>query len=493
MNITEKITAPLTESRYLSAENADRYRSIMRLFYLHYEKMRYWLYQEEVFEELKAESYFADYTMEQCRQDLNALTGWKNLSTLQDTRNVKSIEAFKNKNFRYQMTEYSVEIERMVVRLENLLVEGASLEPALLDRLRIQIGKMEETAALEADQVHAWWNDLNHDFMRLNQNYQDYMRELNSVRAEELMRTQEFLVFKDRLIDYLRSFVRSLQMNVGKIEQHLKKADPRMTAELLDKVIQFELSVPRLDTEVTEQQIRERMEGRFQSILSWFVGTSGEESEAAKVFDTTNEIIRKITRYAARISEAGNGGANRREEYQKLASMFGKCQDIREAHCLSAMVFGIEKPLHLKGDFHRQTDSINSGVYEEAPLCMTIAPRVRTYKEKAKRAVIADRSKEKQEAKTAVLERERRNREVLQAYIKDGRLDFAKLPVLEPYVRNVFLLWLSKALENKSRTAKTEDGRHYTVEEQETGKRCVLQCTDGSFSMPAFSIIFEET
>lgn len=42
------------------------------------------------------------------------------------------------------------------------------------------------------------------------------MRELNSVRAEELMRTQEFLVFKDRLIDYLRSFVRSLQMNVGR-------------------------------------------------------------------------------------------------------------------------------------------------------------------------------------------------------------------------------------------------------------------------------------
>ena len=176
MNITEKITVPLIESRYLSAENADRYRSIMRLFYLHYEKMRYWLYQEEIFEELKAEPYFADYTMEQCRQDLNALVGWRNLSTLQDTRNVKSIEAFKNKNFRYQMTEYSVEIERMVVRLENLFVEGASLEPALLDRLRIQIGKLEETAALESDQVHVWWNDLNHDFMRLNQNYQDLLR-----------------------------------------------------------------------------------------------------------------------------------------------------------------------------------------------------------------------------------------------------------------------------------------------------------------------------
>ena len=32
------------------------------------------------------------------------------------------------------------------------------------------------------------------------------MRELNSVKAEEMMKTKEFLVFKDRLIEYLRSF-----------------------------------------------------------------------------------------------------------------------------------------------------------------------------------------------------------------------------------------------------------------------------------------------
>ena len=73
MEITAKLTTPLTEAKYLSMENADRYRSVMRLFYLNYEKMRYWMYQEEVFEELKQSEYFADYTMEQCQQDLKAL------------------------------------------------------------------------------------------------------------------------------------------------------------------------------------------------------------------------------------------------------------------------------------------------------------------------------------------------------------------------------------------------------------------------------------
>lgn len=56
------------------------------------------------------------------------LTEWKNLNTIQDTRKVSSIEEFKNKKFRYQMSEYSVEIERLVLRLENLLIEGASLD-----------------------------------------------------------------------------------------------------------------------------------------------------------------------------------------------------------------------------------------------------------------------------------------------------------------------------------------------------------------------------
>ena len=34
---------------------------------------------------------------------------------------------------------------------------------------------------------------------------------------------------------------------------------------------------------------------------------------------------------------------------------------------MAAVVFGIEKPLHLKGLPWRQTESINSGVFEEEP------------------------------------------------------------------------------------------------------------------------------
>ena len=140
---------------------------------------------------------------------------------------------------------------------------------------------------------------------------------------------------------------------------------------ILERLTEYEFSIPRIDVEVTKEQLWDKIHGRWRSIENWFLGTAGAGSEAGKVFDTTNEIIRRITRYATRISEQNHSGANRREEYAKIARLFWDCKTIEEAHRLSAVVFGIEKPLHLKGDIQRATESINSGVYEEPPAMFT--------------------------------------------------------------------------------------------------------------------------
>ena len=218
MQLTDKLLKPIKETSYLTAENARRYRVILRFFYMQYEKIKYWMKQDEVHRELCTHDEFADYTMEQCRQDLDALVNWGNLLTMQDTKRVTSIEAFKSRQYRYQLSEYTVEIERMTIRLEKLFVEGASLEPTLLEKIRRELEKLNGIADKPALTVYSWWNDLNNDFIRLNQNYQDYMRDLNSAKAEELMKTAEFILYKDKLIEYLRSFVKGLQLNVGIIE-----------------------------------------------------------------------------------------------------------------------------------------------------------------------------------------------------------------------------------------------------------------------------------
>ena len=72
MQVTEKLTKALTEAKYLNADNVGRYRCIMRIFFENYEKLHYWLYQEEIYDQMKADPFFADYRLEQCQPTLHS-------------------------------------------------------------------------------------------------------------------------------------------------------------------------------------------------------------------------------------------------------------------------------------------------------------------------------------------------------------------------------------------------------------------------------------
>ena len=69
-----KYLQSIPEATYLTAGNAQQYRRIMRIFYNEYEKMHFQLYKEDVLEILKTYPEYDEHTMEQLKNDLNALT-----------------------------------------------------------------------------------------------------------------------------------------------------------------------------------------------------------------------------------------------------------------------------------------------------------------------------------------------------------------------------------------------------------------------------------
>lgn len=492
MEITNKLTKQIDEMRYLTVDNTWRYRSILRYFYLQYEKMKYWMYKEEIFDELKKHEEFNEYTMDQCKQDLDVLISWKNLLAIQDTSKVATVEEFKNKQFRYQLSEYSVEIERLTIKLENLLVESASLEPSLLERLKEEIRKMPQMVSEEDKDVGSWWSSLNNDFKRLNQNYQDYIRDLYSLKAEEMMKTKEFLVFKDKFIDYLRDFIKGLQYNSNAIEYILSQISEETVEIVLDKIFAYEKSIPRIDTEVSDDIIKDNIDGRWKNLKEWFLGSHGLESEASKLLNITNEIIRKITRFASQIAESRNSAANRKEEYKKLGEMFLKCETLDDAHKLSSLTFGIFNMKHIKGEVNRKTESINSSIFEEDPHIESVKPRIRAYREKSVRNPIMNNEQRKSEMLHKIIKIREEEKKIIDNYIIEDVIDFSKLPQIEPHVRLTLLRWLSKGMNSPDKKGKTEDGRIYKVESPRSSEdKCKLLCADGTFEMPSYIIRFE--
>lgn len=82
MEVYEKLTKQISETKYLSTENSYGYRPIMRCFYNHYERLEYWLYKEDVYNELKDNEIFNDYSLEECERDLETLVSWFSLSKM---------------------------------------------------------------------------------------------------------------------------------------------------------------------------------------------------------------------------------------------------------------------------------------------------------------------------------------------------------------------------------------------------------------------------
>ena len=341
----------IDEASYLSVLNAPVYRKIMRCFYREYEKMNFQLYKEDIFDLLKKDNEFENYTMEQLVLDLNALVKWKNLTPIQDPGRVYTIADYKNKQYQYTMSEYAVEIERLTVRLENIFVESGNLSTNFFLRLEKSLNEAPEMKTATLKEVNEWWRLLQEDFKRLNQNYQDYLRDFYSGKTEQLMKSVEFVVHKDKFIKYLTEFVQEIQRHSHRIERILKTNLSDIEEQILEKVIQSELDIPHALLEIhgnAEPSIRENVYGKWTSLKHWFIGSDQHECECKKVLKVTNDVIRSIIQNAALIVQIQNWGISRKDDYKKFLQLFLNCEDMNEAGKLSAHVFGIQKIQHFK-------------------------------------------------------------------------------------------------------------------------------------------------
>lgn len=491
--MNNKVLRQITETKYLSVENAWRYRSIMRFFYISDQQFKHWLSKEDVFAAMKQQDAFLDYTIELCKQDLDMLIDWGNLSAIQDTSKVATYQQFVNKQFRYQITEYAIEVERMTIRLENLLIEGGSLEPTLLERIKDELKRIHTMVEEDEKTLGGWWSQLTNDFQRLNQNYQDYLRDWNSAKAEELMKTKSFLLYKEKLVDYLRHFIKELQQHAYEIELILRNVTQEMKQALIEKITEYEANIPRLDMEAIEEvAIKENIEGKYTSMEDFFINRQGKQSEVETILTMTNEIIRRITRYASNILEMANQYSNRKEEYLKMANLFASCKTMDDAHKLSAHIFGISSYKHFCGELTRETESIQSSTYDEEPLTYVISPRIRHYQEKMKKTSIIDHAKQKKAMREKILKEREAEKQIILSYTQTGKIDFKTLGTLPSNVRSTLVRWLTKAINSQQNETVTEHGKRVKIENPNVKERCTLVCEDGRFNMPAYVLVIED-
>ena len=480
----------LTETKYLSETNYVSYRAIMRLFYLEHQKMHYQLDKDTVLQLLRDHPMFAEYTAAQLTLDLDQLTAWKNLTTVQDPHRHYTIADFKNRRFQYMMSPAAVEIERMTVTLEHLSVSSASLSPSSFRRLQDGLRRLDKLKDMELIEVQSWWRDIQGDFQRLSQNYQDYLREFYGPSMEKRMNAGEFVAYKHHLIHYLEGYIQDLQHSAAQIGAQLDAYSTEQIAQMLDLVTRSELEVvphPK-SAQPSWQEVRSRCEGVWQSLTSWFTGPA---PTSRQVLDVTNKVISDVVQNAALLVQLENMGVSNKAELHHLLTLFASCQSLQEAHRLSAMVFGAQQARRYSINAGQDPDRMDRSIYDEPPLMHTVQPRLRTYKPRMERNGFADKSAEKARQREKILAEEQALKQQVLHYIQGGKVDFALVrDPIPPSVRTTLLSWVAQANLNSDRRSHTEYGQSYRLHSR--GGELCIPCTDGTLTMPDCVLIFEE-
>lgn len=485
----------IPETAYLNTENTWRYRAIMRTFYLESQKANVRLNKAQILNLLRADDRFAQYGADQLEQDLQVLCRWRNLVPIQDAHRPASIAEYKNKQFSYSMSQIATEIERMALSLEALDLRTAVLPSLLFERILDDVDRMPSPADADAKTLNQWWDALQGDFRQVSNRYQDYLRDFYSAHAEHILQTTEFLLYKDKVVQYLRDFVLELQRHSEKIRRMLVSIPDEKIRALLDGVYRARLDegagllIER--REDYAEELSRQVYGFWQSFYHWFVPDGEGRSDSQHVTELANDIIQRILMNAELIIQAHSGGANRKSEYKKFLELFSACTDVGQAHCLSGMVFGAQRAVHLTG--LQPEELYGSGsCFDAQPFVYTLRNRQRPGRPPREKSIFRDKSMEKAAQRQEYLLRKEAHRRQLEKYIRMGRLDFAALEdEITPEVRLSFLSWIMRANANASKRARTEYGQTYTLSCR-PGEVCVLHCTDGDLTMPAYCLTFDE-
>lgn len=492
--MNDTVLKPIVEAAYLTAENAWRYRAILRYFYEQHERIRQFLFPDEIYHFLKQYEAFRGYTMEMLQTDLEQLVKWKNLMARQETGRVRTIEEFKKKRFRYQCSPYTVEIERMVRSLENMGGSfGGSLEKTLFDRLYESINKIHELIfkdnldAIPLEELFRNWEDVFDYYKKMVQNSADYIAYVSSENVEEKMQTESFLIYKDSFTEYLRDFIISLQKTSLHIELLLKEIRDEDLNRYIGKIVEYQKRIPRLEeVAITTDELVVKWLDSWNSMKEWFLGIDGETSELHQLQEKTNETIRKLTRFAQRLGEKHQNLRSRKKDYLHLAAWFATLDSIEEAHKLSSAVFGVFHTKHIYAE-EKATEDIYKDIWGEPPTVLTIKPKIRQYREKTKPSALTDHKLEKEIVLNEYLNQKEAEKHQIFEYIKDHKIIFGDLPVIDKSIRKILLQWLTKALSTKNQTTKVEIGKRIKVRKI-NDELITLQSTDGELVMPNFEI-----
>jgi len=475
----------LKQVAYLNADNVDRYRRIMYFCYQQNQRMNNLLYKADILEGVR-KSGLPKYSEDQLDLDLATLSDWGNLTARQEMSQPRTIEEFKSKFFRYQISSVGIAIEELVHSLPNENENSNELDAHMFERLLETV----QSIKISSDQeLLDSWDDLLTRFDKVRKNATGYISYLTSNKIEDLMKTTAFLAYKLKFVQYLREFIRKMQQTSSTIQTALKSVDADKISEIAQLQIELESKKPTFNPK-NSIEINDQIQDIWMSICNWFIDQESRPSEYTNLIGQTNEAIARVTGIIQTITESNQQHRSRSKDYQQIANWFQKLVDnteneiskMNDANKISSLLFGFDNTLHIQTESMEIANQLDDLWEIDVPISELNS------KSRKGRARTASKPFKLDPEKQALIqkqyqEKQQHDKDMWNTYLVNNILDLSKHTNLPQELRHDLIRYFSRSMIVQSHQIRTKMGWIFEIS-VDLNTMVKLEFDDGELIMP---------
>jgi uncharacterized protein (TIGR02677 family) len=354
---TFKPLGPITLFNYLTpiSDRIDWYRSIMRIFLQRSREYRYQLTAQDVLDTLHMSQTHGEqeYYLESCKNDLNRLVSWGNLTTLYDTSRVTTITDFRSPVLLYQATQEALAIENFLAEQARIgASEGGLYQgdlPRIWDALQQLDGWLRQDRTTltneRSQEIAEQWRIAFTTWERVTNDAAQYLGSMNR-SSQQAVNIETFLTYKNIVVLYVQSFAQQLVDYSNVIRTLLANwSQHGLQVLLLDIVASV---FPPLQSVTENQELwREDVTRQIAAFEQWFT----REINVDMFLKAAHDAVEKVVQRAHLLATSMRPQTDYVSMLYKLANELLLVDDFETAQLLFTASFANSLPIHLPEGF----------------------------------------------------------------------------------------------------------------------------------------------
>jgi uncharacterized protein (TIGR02677 family) len=348
-----KPSGPITLFNYLTpiSDRIDWYRSIMRVFLQRSREYRYQLTAQDVLDSMHLSQPYSEqeYYLETCKNDLNRLVSWGNLTTLYDTSRVTTITDFRSPVLLYQATQEALAIENFLAEQARIgASEGGLYQgdlPRIWDALQLLNDWLQQDRTTltgeRCQEIAEQWRVAFTTWERVTNDAAQYLGSMNR-NSQQAINIETFLAYKNIVVLYVQSFAQQLVDYSNAIRTLLASWSQDGTQSLLMDIVAS--TPPPLQSVAENQELwREDVTRQIAALEQWFT----REINVNMFLKSAHDAVEKVVQRAHLLATSMRPQTDYVSMLHKLANELLLVEDVETAQTLFAVSFSISLPIHL--------------------------------------------------------------------------------------------------------------------------------------------------